>query len=314
MASVPGFKDLKLVECTEEAWNNFYSAFRGICGLKGCKRVLQVGRGEDLEDAEYNKQCDMLHSLLSYSCSANAEATMILQGYIEDTSCGGMDNGRAALDDIRQLCKGGEGMETVEGYLTLINAIHGDEFDSVRELAAHHQSLVTKATDLTIRSQITIKDFLNLMFKIHLLRCLRAPRYGAQYGNPLSISHSKEETKYEDLQKEIVRVSNVLNSTDGFGSETGDMKAEAFFTKNKTYNNYQKKRHKCFRCESTKHLIADCPHEPDSDEEEERPKLGTPGPGTLSGRQSRAQKKAQADHADLAVDDEVVHTGWGWTI
>lgn len=300
-------RDPVLDECSQDAWDRFWPAFRGSCGINNCKLPLQFERAGDhgLTPDEYDKQGDKVHSLLSVACQNNQEALALLEKHMSDGGVGFRDNGPAALDEIRELCKGGEGMESIEGHLTSLYDTTAEEFDTVRELAIQHQTLVTKVRDLTARSNISLEDFLNMMFKMHLLRLLRCPKYTHQYGNPLTISHSSDETTYVQLQKEIVRISNVLNSTSGHGSE-GDM---ALYGNHKAE---KKKKFKCFRCRSTKHLIADCPYESSSEEEEEKPKLGAPSPGTISDRRSR--KNAQsAQLAEADTEEETAYSGFGWS-
>ena len=132
----------------------------------------------------------------------------------------GFDDGATALKELKKMCLGGQGMENLEGLLTGLYAIEGNEFDQgARELTTHHEGLVRKINDIVFLKNMSVKDFMDVIFKLHLLRCLRTTRLVHSYGNVLSVSHSKEGTTYEDLIKEVVRISYVLNSSSGNGAE-----------------------------------------------------------------------------------------------
>lgn len=309
---------MRLDKCDQESWMLWYPGFRGLCGVKECKIPLQFDRDAPVGEAQagppyahgltleaYDKQCDMLHNLLSVACTNNAEAFAILQLHM--CTLDGLDDGLAAFKEIRDLCYGGAGMETIEGLLASTEAIDGSEFDTPRELAAHHNNIFTKVRDLTIRTKMDVKEFLDIVFKMQLLRCLRTGRFAEQYGNPLSITFSKKEIQYQELQQEIVRMSNVLNSTNGNGSQDNwGEREEAHYARNKHKN--RDRERKCFRCGSRKHLMADCPYESSSDEDEPRPslkKLGKPGPNSTTDKKTRKQKQDEEE-------DAVAHYGYGW--
>merc|ERR1711998_369702 len=147
--------------CDMENWREWWPGFRGQCGLRGCKLVLQFPRtGEPAHGLDlqvYDKQSDLLHSLLCVACAQNTEATSILE--LHSGTLGGLDDGKSAITEIKELCQGGAGMTTIEGLLASMESLEGCEFDSVRELAAHHQHLFTKVRDLTITLAMEPKDF-----------------------------------------------------------------------------------------------------------------------------------------------------------
>ena len=299
-------------ENSPETWERFDQPFRGLAGGKGCKKPIQQARESPqmdrhgapvvadgvmqmelnqrhaLTEDEWNEANDRLHSLLCVCTQANVQAQQILRKFCESETCGGCDDGRSAYMEIRDLCTGGESIESAESTIAMMFAM-GEEAD-IAEMARTHLQYQQRISEMLDKNLITMDTVL----KMHLLRLIRMSPQANDY---LLVEEQAllPSVSYTQAHAAVMSRYKRLDLAHPGG-------ATAMLVR-------------CHRCHSKKHLADKCPHpayansDTDSDSEKKNRnrthRMGTPSEwGEKKQSWKKRAKQAEAKLAKLQVHSD----------